>query len=92
MELSTVDLSGHIQDANPAFQSMLGHTMDELRALRYQDFTPLRWHDAEEAIVRDRILAQGDFGEYEKEYIHKDGSVFPVSLRAWPGTWTRVAK
>ena len=63
---------------------MLGHTMDELRALRYQDITPLRWHDAEQAIVRDRILAQGDFGEYEKEYIHKDGSVFPVSLRAWP--------
>ena len=80
----TVDLSGRILDANPAYQSMLGHTMDELRALRYQDFTPLQWHDAEEAIVRDRILAQGDSGEYEKEYIHKDGSVFPVSLRAWP--------
>jgi PAS domain S-box-containing protein len=80
----TVDLSGEIQDANPAFQSMLGHTMDELWALRYQDFTPLRWHDAEQAIVRDRILARGDSGEYEKEYIHKDGSVFPVSLRAWP--------
>ena len=80
----TVDLSGRIQDANPAYQSMLGHTMDELRALRYQDFTPPRWHDAEQAIVWDRILAQGDSGEYEKEYIHKDGSVFPVSLRAWP--------
>ena len=71
-------------DANPAYQSMLDYTMDELRALRYQDITPLRWHDAEQAIVRDRILAQGDSGEYEKEYIHKDGSVFPVSLRAWP--------
>ena len=80
----TVDLSGRILDANPAFQSMLGYTMDELRTLRYQDFTPPRWHDAEAAIVRDRILAQGDSGEYEKEYIHKDGSVFPVSLRAWP--------
>jgi len=27
----TVDLSGQIQDANPAYQSMLGYTMDELR-------------------------------------------------------------
>ncbi len=80
----TVDLSGRIMDANPAYQSMLDYTMDELRALRSQDITPLRWHDAEQAIVRDRILAQGDSGEYEKEYIHKDGSVFPVSLRAWP--------
>ena len=73
-----------MQDANPAFQSMLGYTMDELRALTYRDITPLRWHEAEEAIVRDRILGQGDSGEYEKEYIHKNGSVFPVSLRAWP--------
>ncbi len=80
----TVDLSGRILDANPAYQSMLGLTMDELRALTYQEVTPLRWHDAEEAIVRDRLLVQGDSGEYEKEYIHKDGSVFPVSLRAWP--------
>ena len=82
--IATVDLSGHIQEANPAFQSMLGYTVDELRALTYRDITPLRWHGAEEAIVRDRILAQGDSGEYEKEYIRKDGSVFPVSLRAWP--------
>ncbi len=82
--IATVDLSGHIQEANPAFQSMLGYTVDELRALTYRDITPLRWHDAEAAIVRDRILAQGDSGEYEKEYIRKDGSVFPVSLRAWP--------
>ncbi len=80
----TVDLSGQIQDANPAYQSMLGYTMDELRAVKCEDITPPRWHHAEEAIVRDRILAQGDSGEYEKEYIRKDGSVFPVSLRAWP--------
>ena len=80
----TSDLSRRITEANPAFQSMLGYTADELRALTYQDLTPSRWRDAEDAIVRDRILAKGDSGEYEKEYIHKDGSVFPVSLRAWP--------
>jgi PAS domain S-box-containing protein len=79
----TVDLSGRIMDANPAYRSMLGYTMDELRSLTYQDFTPSRWHQMEEAIVRDRILAKGDSGEYEKEYIHNDGSIFPVSLRAW---------
>ena len=80
----TSDLSRCITEANPAFQSMLGYTADELRALTYQDLTPSRWRDAEDAIVRDRILAKGDSGEYEKEYLHKDGSVFPVSLRAWP--------
>ena len=77
-------MSGRILDANPAYQSMLGYTMDELRTLVYQDFTPPQWHEAEAAIVRDRVLALGDSGEYEKEYIHKDGAVFPVSVRAWP--------
>ena len=79
-----VDLSRCVTEANPAFQSMLGYTANELQALTYEKLTPPRWRDAEDAIVRDRILAKGDSGEYEKEYIHKDGSVFPVSLRAWP--------
>jgi PAS domain S-box-containing protein len=82
--IASVDLSGHIEEANPAFQSMLGYTLEELRRLTYQDITPLRWHDGEAAIVRDLILAKGDSGEYEKEYIHRNGAVFPVSLRAWP--------
>ena len=82
--IATVDLSGRVLDANPAFRSMLGYTASELRTLTYKDFTPARWRADEDAIVRDRILASGDSGEYEKEYIRRDGSVFPVSLRAWP--------
>jgi len=82
--IATVDLSGRILDANPAFRSMLGYTASELRTFTYKDFTPARWRADEDAIVRDRILARGDSGEYEKEYIRRDGSVFPVSLRAWP--------
>lgn len=80
----TVDMSGKLQDANPAFQDMLGYTLDELRRLSLRDITPARWHEAEEAILRERILPLADSGEYEKEYIGKDGSVFPVCVRAWP--------
>ena len=79
-----VDLDGRILRANPAYQAMLGFRLDELYSMTYQDLTPPCWHEVEAAIVRERVLLHGDSGEYDKEYIRKDGSVFPVSLRAWP--------
>ncbi|MGJ0508442.1 MAG: PAS domain S-box protein [Methylocystis sp.] len=80
----TVDLRGTIQDANPAFQEMLGFSLEELRTRTYQELTPARWHAWEDAILRERIIPFADSGEYEKEYVHRNGTVFPVSLRAWP--------
>jgi PAS domain S-box-containing protein len=79
----TVDMSGHILEANPAYQKMLGYTLEELRRLTYQDLTPPKWHEMEETIVREQILLRGESAEYEKEYVRKDGGVFPISLRFW---------
>ncbi|MBY6243894.1 PAS domain S-box protein [Methylosinus sp. Sm6] len=79
----TVDMSGHILEANPAYQKMLGYTLEELRRLTYHDLTPKIWRDMEERIVQEQILARGESAEYEKEYIRKDGGVFPIGLRAW---------
>ncbi|WP_363349547.1 PAS domain S-box protein [Methylocystis echinoides] len=82
----TVDLSGHILEANPAYQRMLGYTGAELRQLTYQELTPAIWRDMEAAIVQEQVLPRGESDEYEKEYIRKDGTVFPVSLRTWTVT------
>ena len=60
---------------------MLGYAPDELRTLTYKDLTPERWRAFEENIVRTQILPRGFSDLYEKEYIRKDGSVFPVELR-----------
>ncbi|HEY8125501.1 MAG TPA: PAS domain S-box protein [Methylocystis sp.] len=79
----TVDMSGHILEANPAYQRMLGYTLGELKRLTYQELTPEVWHDMEAAIVREHILPSGESAEYEKEYIRKDGTAFPISLRTW---------
>jgi PAS domain S-box-containing protein len=79
----TVDMSGHILEANPAYQKMLGYTLEELKRLTYQELTPEVWHDMEAAVVREHILPRGESAEYEKEYIRKDGTVFPISLRTW---------
>jgi PAS domain S-box-containing protein len=77
------DMEGRILRANPYYREMLGYPEEELRALTYQQLTPQRWQETEAAIVRDKIMSRGYSGEYEKEYIRKDGTVFPISIQVW---------
>lgn len=78
-----VNLDGQILEANPAYQEMLGYEFEELKRLTYMDLTPQIWHEMEAKIVQEQILPLGESAEYEKEYIRKDGTVFPISLRTW---------
>ena len=75
-------LDGPIEEANDAYLDMLGYDGDELTGLTYQHLTPPRWAAMEADIVEEQILTRGYSDEYEKEYIRKDGSVFPVAVRA----------
>lgn len=76
----STDIDGVFQECNPAYQDMLGYTRDELQSLTYQQLTPQKWHDLEKRIVAEEITAKGNSELYEKEYIHKDGTVFSVEL------------
>ncbi|MBC7220806.1 MEDS domain-containing protein [Candidatus Bipolaricaulota bacterium] len=80
-----VDTEGHILDANPAYCDMLGYSLDELQALPdFYAITPERWHVWERTeIWEKRLLVHGESGVYEKEYVRKDGSLFPVELQAF---------
>jgi PAS domain S-box-containing protein len=60
---------------------MLGYTPEELKTLTYQDITPEKWSETENRIVREQVLVRGYSDTYEKEYIRKDGTVFPIELR-----------
>ncbi|WP_300449232.1 response regulator [Accumulibacter sp.] len=79
----SVDMEGHIQDANSAFQEMLRYDLEELQRLTYVDLTPPRWHGSEARVVEEQILARGYSDIYEKEYVRRDGTVFPVELRSF---------
>lgn len=78
-----VDMAGYIRECNPAFQEMTGYSADELRQLTFFDLTPARWHEMEARVVAEQIIPDGHSEVYAKEYIRKDGSVFPVELRAF---------
>jgi len=77
------NMEGRILDANQAYLDMLGYTMGEIKKLTYLQLTPKKWYKTEARIVEDEITERGYSDEYEKEYIRKDGTVFPVSLRRW---------
>jgi PAS domain S-box-containing protein len=77
-----VDLDGRIIEFNNAYLNMLGYTPDELLKLTYEELTPAKWHDLEARIVEEQIMERGYSEVYEKEYIRRDGTVFPVELRA----------
>ena len=77
-----VALEGAIEEANPAYLDMLGYALGELIGTTYQQLTPPRWAKMEAGIVADQLLSRGYTDEYEKEYIRKDGSIFPVAVRA----------
>jgi len=76
-------MEGQLLDANQAFLDMLGYTMEELGELTYKQLTPEKWHELDEGIVRDLIEKDPYSGVYEKEYIRKDGTAFPIEVRVW---------
>ena len=76
-----VDMDGKILEFNEAYRTMLGYTKEELSKLTYKDITPTKWHAIEDRIVREQIISRGYSDVYEKEYLRKDGTVFPIELR-----------
>ena len=70
---------GSFIDANPALQMLTGYTRDELYRINYWKLTPDEYRAQEQEQLR--ILDEtGQYGPFEKEYIHKDGSRKPVLL------------
>ena len=76
------DSAGRFLDANKAYCDMTGYTVPELRALGdFYAITPEKWQQWQRDEIWARLFKTGDTGVYQKEYIHKDGHIFPVELR-----------
>ncbi len=71
--------TGQFLDLNPALLAPTGYTRDEFVLLSYWDITPIEYKEAELAQI-ELLRTTGRYGPYEKEYIRKDGSRYPVLL------------
>ena len=78
---ASMDMDKRIVEGNASFRAMLGYSRKEVRALTYEDITPRKWHAIEERIIREQVMTRGYSDPYEKEYIRKDGAVFPAEIR-----------
>lgn len=78
-----MDLTGQIIHHNSAYARMLGYENGGLQDLCCKGITPRKWHALQAEIIEREVLTKGESNEYEKEYVRRDGSVFPVSLRTW---------
>lgn len=77
------DMERRILGANQAFLDEVGYSLDELRELTFTELTPPKWQEAEDEIIKRQVLGRGYSDLYEKEYIRKDGSVFPIAMQVW---------
>jgi PAS domain S-box-containing protein len=78
-----VNMEGKIMESNSTFRQMIGYGEDELKGLTYEDLTPSRWHPLEADIIKQQVLTRGHSDLYEKEYIRKNGTIFPIEIRTY---------
>ena len=77
LAISLCDLSGNFISCNPAFERLLGYSPEEAKSLNYWKLSPEldNWVEA-----RQLLSKASHFGPREKEFLHKDGHLLPVSL------------
>lgn len=78
-----VDNSGKIIEFNLPYQNMLGYTAEELHNMTFLDVTPPKWHEFQLGLVKNQVRVNGYSDVFEKEYLRKDGTVFPAEIRMY---------
>ncbi|AFY40511.1 PAS/PAC sensor signal transduction histidine kinase [[Leptolyngbya] sp. PCC 7376] len=79
MGLLLCRMNGEFVYANQAFAGILGRENEDLSVLSYWEITPEKYAPQEQ-IQLQSLSKTGRYGPYEKEYIHKNGSLIPVRL------------
>ncbi|TVP78295.1 PAS domain S-box protein [Thioalkalivibrio sp.] len=90
-ELSPVGIAmndfatGAFLEFNDAIKEPAGYTREEFKALSYWEVTPEEYMADEQAML-EAMERTGRYGPFQKEYIRKDGSRYPVLLHGFKTT------
>jgi PAS domain S-box-containing protein len=90
-ELSPVGIAmndfhtGEFLEFNAAINEPAGYAPEEFTKLSYLDVTPREYMEAEKRQL-ESLEKTGRYGPFEKEYIRKDGSRYPVLLNGFKTT------
>jgi len=76
------DLHGRMIACNSAYAEMLGYTRSELKKIAVTQLLPPKWVEQRTQITQ-KVLQTGRSIVFEREYLRKDGSTFPASVRTW---------
>ena len=72
--------TGTFLDLNPALIAPTGYTREEFTAQNFWDITPGK-HTEAEAQALAQLRETGRYGPFEKHYVRKDGTRYPVRLQ-----------
>jgi len=72
--------TGKFIDLNDALLAPSGYTREEFVALSYWEITPKEYEPQEQKMLAS-MQSTGRYGPFEKEYIRKDGTRYPVRLQ-----------
>jgi diguanylate cyclase (GGDEF)-like protein/PAS domain S-box-containing protein len=79
--ICVVDLDGNVLDANPALLTMLNLRPRDLLGKPLAQYVVESWRPYDDHMIRRRVMADGNCGEYEIELCRADNTVLPVSAK-----------
>ena len=86
--VALTDLNGRFLATNHVYQTIVGYTQEELRALCFLDVTREDYREANWALITELVEGKRRQFQIEKKYLRKDGSSIWVSnnVSLVPGT------
>lgn len=80
--IALISEDGGVITTNPAMERFLGYTADELKAIRFEDYTVPDDFARENELIQQLRAGEIDHYELEKRYIHRDGRILWGSISA----------
>ncbi len=73
--IALMDLGGHVVEANPALQRMLGYSAEELAGMTFSQYSAPEELGANLELFQQLLAGKRDSFQLEKRYIRKDGKI-----------------